>query len=87
MTNRIDQRFEELRARGQKGVTWLSILSPITWFILFKGQAYIHTHTNYLAWHMPFTFFGFALCGFVLRSSILDIKPGRKRTGDFPHLS
>jgi hypothetical protein len=50
------------------GATWFSILSPITWFLVFKGQAYVHTHTNYLAWHMPFTLFGFTLCGMVLRS-------------------
>jgi hypothetical protein len=49
------------------GATWFSILSPLSWFLMFKGQAYVHTHTNYLAWHMPFTLFGFALCGFVLR--------------------
>ncbi len=50
--------------------TWFSLLSPLTWYLLFKGQAYVHTHTNYLAWHMPFTLFGFALCGFVLQSLI-----------------
>ena len=50
--------------------TWFSLLSPLTWFLLFKGQAYVHTHTNYLAWHMPFTLFGFALCGLVLQSLI-----------------
>jgi len=50
--------------------TWFSILSPISWFIIFKGQAYYHTHTNYVAWHMPFTLFGYAMCGLILQSII-----------------
>jgi hypothetical protein len=59
--------------------TWLSILSPVVWFVVFKGQAYVHTHTNYLAWHMPFTLFGFAMCGFVLWSSIQKLRPTASR--------
>jgi hypothetical protein len=66
--------IEKAKMYALISVTWLSILSPITWFLLFKGQAYVHTHTNYLAWHMPFTLFGFALCGFVLRSLILAFR-------------
>jgi hypothetical protein len=63
------------------GATWFSILSPVTWFVIFKGQAYVHTHTNYLAWHMPFTLFGFALCGFVLRSLITAFATRRASPG------
>lgn len=48
--------------------TWVSILSPVLWYMLFKGQAYVHTHTNFLAWYMPFVPFGFALSGFVLQN-------------------
>jgi hypothetical protein len=28
---------------------------------------------NFIVWHMPFTFFGFAVCGFVIRL-LLNIK-------------
>jgi hypothetical protein len=48
--------------------TWASILSPISWFVIFKGQAYVHTHTNYLAWHMPFMLFCYITLGFVFQS-------------------
>jgi hypothetical protein len=65
------------KSNGLIGATWFSILSPITWFLVFKGQAYVHTHTNYLAWHMPFTLFGFALCGAVIRSWIVVLGPRR----------
>jgi hypothetical protein len=47
--------------------TWISFLSPVSWFFLFKGQAFVHTHTNYLAWHMPFTLFGYAMMAWLLR--------------------
>ena len=48
--------------------TWIAVLSPVSWFVLFKGQAYVHTHTNYLAWHMPFTLFGYTMCAWLVRS-------------------
>jgi hypothetical protein len=58
------------RAYALIGATWVSVLSPISWFVIFKGQAYVHTHTNYLAWYMPFTFFAFALCAFVVQDIV-----------------
>lgn len=48
------------------GVTWLSLLSPLSWYVIFKSVAYFHTHMNYLPFHMPFTLFGFGLCGYTL---------------------
>lgn len=42
--------------------TWFSILAPLSWLIIFKAHAYLHTHLDYLTWQMPFTFFGFAVC-------------------------
>ncbi len=59
------------KAYALMGAAWVSLLSPVSWFLIFKGQAYIHTFTNYLAWHMPFTLFGFAFCGYVLQCIIL----------------
>lgn len=57
------------RVHALIAATWISMLSPVSWFVIFKGQAYVHTFTNYLAWHMPFTLFGYALCGVVIRST------------------
>jgi hypothetical protein len=50
--------------------TWFSLLSPLSWFIIFKSLAYFHTHMNYLPWHMPFTLFGFGMCGYLLESTL-----------------
>jgi hypothetical protein len=33
--------------------SWLSILAPLSWFIIFKSHSVLHTHLNYLAWYMP----------------------------------
>jgi hypothetical protein len=49
-------------------VTWFSLLGPLSWYVIFKSVAYFHTHMNYLPWHMPFTLFGFGLCGVFIRS-------------------
>lgn len=48
------------------GVLWFSLLSPLSWYIIFKSLAYYHTQMNYLPWLMPFTIFGFGMCGFVV---------------------
>ena len=52
--------------------TWFSILAPLSWFIIFKAHSYIHTHMNYIVWQMPFTIFGFAVCGLVLKNTFLN---------------
>ena len=66
------------------GATWFSILSPISWFTIFKGQAYYHTHTNYVAWHMPFTLFGYAMCGLILQSIVSTLWVRRAQAVDPP---
>jgi hypothetical protein len=60
--------------------TWLSILSPVSWFLIFKGQAYVHTHTNYLAWHMPFMLFAYLSFGFIVHSTVKALWPWRSRS-------
>lgn len=47
-------------------VTWISILSPLSWVILFKAHAAFHVHTTSIIWHMPFVIFGYALFGQLL---------------------
>jgi hypothetical protein len=50
--------------------TWFSILAPVSWYVVFKAHSYIHTHLNHLLWQMPFTLFGFAVCGLAIRSGL-----------------
>jgi hypothetical protein len=52
--------------------TWFSILAPLSWFVIFKAHSYAHTHLNYIVWQMPFVFFGFAVCGLVVKSFLPD---------------
>ena len=54
--------------------TWFSFLSPLSWYIIFKSLAYFHTHMNYLPWHMPFTLFGFGMCGYAISSFFSQAK-------------
>jgi hypothetical protein len=46
---------------------WFSLLAPLSWLVLFKAHSYIHTQMNFIVWQMPFTLFGFALCGLAAR--------------------
>jgi len=43
--------------------TWFALLAPLSWLVIFKAHSYEHTHMNFVVWQMPFTFFGFAVCG------------------------
>jgi len=47
--------------------TWMSIAAPLSWYVIFKGHSYIHTHMNYILWQMPFTLFGFAVVGLAMK--------------------
>lgn len=47
--------------------TWYSIAAPLSWYVIFKPTSYIHTFLFPMAWQMPFTLLGFALCGFVIQ--------------------
>jgi hypothetical protein len=55
-------------------MTWFSLLAPLSWFVIFKGHSFIHTHMNAITWHMPFMFLGFALVGYVATLSIQILK-------------
>lgn len=46
--------------------TWISLLAPLSWVVLFKAHAAFHAHTTSIIWHMPFVIFGYALFGQLL---------------------
>jgi hypothetical protein len=31
-----------------------SVAAPISWFVLARGHSWIHTHMNFVLWHLPF---------------------------------
>jgi hypothetical protein len=53
--------------------TWFAVLAPLSWYIIFKAHSFLHTHMNFIVWQMPFTLFGFALCGSVTRVYSLSL--------------
>ena len=58
-----DSGIDGRRSKALVVSTWFSILAPLSWFLIFKQHSAIHTHMNLIVWQMPFTIFGFALCG------------------------
>jgi len=58
--------------------TWVSILAPLSWFIIFKAHSYIHTQMNFIIWQMPFTLYGFALSGHAIHFLFLSFKNMRR---------
>lgn len=55
--------------------TWYSFLAPISWFIVFKPDAYFHTSIYKMLWFMPFILLGLSICGFVITDLFKD-SPG-----------
>lgn len=53
----------DLKSWALFGAMWFSIISALSWFVIFKGHSSIHTHLNYIVWQMPFTIMGFAFLG------------------------
>lgn len=50
---------------------WVSIIAPLSWYILFKSHSYIHTHMNFIVWYMPFALLGYVLVGYLFSEIIL----------------
>jgi hypothetical protein len=53
---------------------WVSLLAPVSWFVIFKGHSYVHTHMNHIVWHMPFMLLGATFTGSTLWFFIRRIK-------------
>lgn len=51
------------KALALVAATWYSILAPLSWLVIFKAHAYIHTRLAPVVWQLPFLFFGIALIG------------------------
>jgi len=45
---------------------WVSLLAPLSWFVIFKAHSYVHTHMNHIVWHLPFMLLGATLTGSTL---------------------
>jgi len=53
--------------------TWVSLLGPLSWYIIFKGHSFIHTNFNEIVLYMPFCLFAFALFGSVVPTLLKDL--------------
>lgn len=51
------------RAKALLASILFSILSPLSWFIIFKQHSVGHTHLDYIVWYMPFLLLGFVALG------------------------
>ena len=46
---------------------WLSIIPPLSWFILFRQHSIIHKVHTPIVWYMPYMFYGVAISGVFLK--------------------
>ncbi|MCX7718966.1 MAG: hypothetical protein N2111_11295 [Candidatus Sumerlaeaceae bacterium] len=68
------RREPETRRRSGAALvaaTWFSLLAPLSWFVVFKAHSFVHVHVNFIVWQMPFTLFGFAVVGWLVRAVLM----------------
>jgi hypothetical protein len=65
------------RALALAAAMGFSILAPLSWLIIFKAHSYVHTFMNNIVWQMPFTIYGFAVCGLALVKTLEVLKTFR----------
>ncbi|HQU09476.1 MAG TPA: hypothetical protein PLV25_05910, partial [Opitutales bacterium] len=57
----LSNRFQKYT--GLWTATAISLLAPISWFVLAQAHCYIHTHLNYMLWFIPYVPLLFVLIG------------------------
>lgn len=48
---------------------WISILAPLSWFVLASGHSVLHTQINYVLWGIPFSLVSSASLYFYFRTN------------------
>jgi hypothetical protein len=76
MWKSIDPSFKR-KSQAFLGMTWFSLLAPLSWFIVFKAHAYIHLNLDYFVWQAPFTILGFALSGWAISQTYQSFRTSR----------
>jgi hypothetical protein len=66
---RLEKKTSSSKGMALAAMTWFSFMASVSWYVIFKSLAVLHTHMNYLPWHMPFTIIGFAMCGYFLEGA------------------
>ena len=52
------------RTKGLQPLAWaylFSLSAPLSWFVAARGHSMVHTHINYVLWHLPTMFFALTL--------------------------
>ncbi len=61
---KYEERFRKINALN--ATLWISILAPLSWFIIFKGHSYVHKLHDPIVWFMPFIFYGIGMLGITI---------------------
>lgn len=59
---------------------FLSLAASVSWFVVARGHSFIHTHMNYVLWHLPFSFVVAAVCAKLTLVAFLPFEAPVTRT-------
>lgn len=54
--------------------TWVSLISPLSMFVLFKSLSWLHPHLVPITWNMPFSILMAVIVLYILKKSIVRFK-------------
>ena len=52
-------------------ISWLSIAAPLSWLVILRQHAHIHTHIDFMIWYYPFLLFVFLIIGIFVHIKIV----------------
>jgi hypothetical protein len=47
--------------------TYIGLLGPLSWMVIFKSHSYLHVHINSLFWYLPFMLFLYVGYGYAVK--------------------
>lgn len=71
---KLQKIWEKEKIFSLVNTTWFSLLSPLSWFVIFKSHSFKHIHMDFIVWQMPFTIFGFGIIGIVVKYFYFETK-------------
>jgi hypothetical protein len=74
----IDRSFSKTIFENRRKITALclisliSLMGPVSWYVLAKSHSYVHPHLNYILWSMPSTILIFTSAAYIFGAIVKD---------------
>lgn len=60
----------QIKSRALVLTTFISVLAPLSWVVIFSEHAFTHSHIDYIVWYMPYLLYGYCIIALFCQQSI-----------------